>query len=166
MADGVYSGLSTGTSGSQQIALENCELENASKNNEQRLSSKRVKYPIFSRTGHITLESVSARREFFLGKSVAKIENILRKHGYITKRRNSIHATSKAKVIITTNSSKERNITQVQISPGSQRHGGVPYVKISTTDYGRIKIIGTEPENYKTDGKETATLLFRRKKHG
>ena len=46
----------------------------------------------------------------------------------------------------------------------SKRHGDVPYVKISTTDYGRIKIIGTDPEHYKTDGKEKATLLFRRKR--
>ena len=118
--------------------------------------------PIFNNKGHVTIGSISARREFFLGKSVAKIESILHKTGYETQRRPSKHSTSKAKIIVTLNPSKERNITQVQVSPGSKRHGNVPYVKISTTDYGKIKIIGSSKEKYKTDNKEKATLLYRR----
>lgn len=47
---------------------------------------------------------------------------------------------------------------------GSKRHGNVPYVKISTSDYGKIKIIAASEKEYKTDGKETANILFRRKK--
>lgn len=117
---------------------------------------------IFSDKGHVTIESISARREFFLGKSVAKIESILHKTGYVTQRRPSKHSTSKAKIIVTLNPSKERNITQVQVSPGSKRHGNVPYVKFSTIDYGKIKIIDSSKEKYKTDNKEKATLLYRR----
>lgn len=113
---------------------------------------------------HVTLDSISARREFFLGKPVSKIEKELHRHGYQTRVRGSIHATSKARIIVVTNATKERNISQVQVSPKSKRHGDVPYVKISTTDCGRIKIIGTDPEHYKTDGKEKAILLFRRKR--
>lgn len=44
---------------------------------------------------------------------------------------------------------------------GDQRlHGSSPYVKISTTDQGIIKIIDGSKSLYKTDGKETATIIF------
>lgn len=110
----------------------------------------------------ITRKSISEHREKFLGKTVGQIDKILRKHGYKTTIRKSTHSTSKAKVIVIGNASADRNITQVQVSPGSKRHGGIPYVKISTTDIGIQKIIDGTPSQYKTDGKETATLLFRR----
>ena len=122
------------------------------------------KQPIFDKSGHVTFNSISARREFFLGKSVARLEHELNKHGYETTRRPSRYRGSKAKFIVTLNSSKERNITQLQISPGSKRHGGVAYVKVSTSDIGRIKIVCGNSRSYKTDGKETAKILFRRKK--
>ena len=124
---------------------------------------RKNKKPIFDEKGHVTLESISARREFFLGKSIARIEHELHKHGYTTERRKSNSPGSKAKITIVINSSKERNIGQIQVSPGSKRHGDVPYVKISTKDIGKIKIIGSDSSKYKTDGKEKATLLFRRK---
>ena len=124
---------------------------------------KKIKKPIFDNTGHVTLESISERREFFLGKSIARIEHELHKYGYITERRKSNSPGSKAKITIVINSSKERNIAQIQVSPGSKRHGDVPYVKISTKDIGIIKIIGSDSSKYKTDGKEKAKLLFRRK---
>lgn len=110
----------------------------------------------------ITAHSLSDHREKFLGKTVGQIDKILRQRGYKTTIRKSTHSSSKAKVIVVGNSSKNRNITQVQVSPGSKRHGNVPYVKISTTDIGIHKIIDGSPHQYKTDGKETATLLFRR----
>lgn len=110
----------------------------------------------------ITQASVSAHREKFLGKTVGQIDKMLKKRGYKTTIRKSMHSTSHAKVIVIGNSSTERNITQVQVSPGSSRHGNVPYVKISTNDIGIQKIIDGTPAKYKTDGKEKATLLFRR----
>ena len=51
--------------------------------------SKQKKEPIFTKTGHVTDQSISARAEFFLGKSVAKLENVLHRHGYETVRRPS-----------------------------------------------------------------------------
>ena len=53
-----------------------------------------------------------------------------------------------------------KNISQVQVSPGGGRHGELPYVKISTTDQGKIKIVDGLEELYKTDGEETATIIF------
>ena len=44
--------------------------------------------------------------------------------------------------------------------PDGGRHGSSPYVKISTTDQGIIKIIDGSESSYKTDGKETATIIF------
>ena len=55
-----------------------------------------------------------------------------------------------------------RNIAQIQVSPGSARHGDVPYVKISTIDIEKIKVVNSTEKEYKTDGHETATILFRR----
>ena len=135
------------------------------KSPRKRIIGKKInnKLPIISKTGHVTFNSISARREFFLGKSVAKLEHELHKFGYQTTRRASNHRGSKAKFIITLNTSKERNITQIQVSKGSKRHGDVPYVKISTSDNGKIKIIDSDSNSYKTDGRETAKLLFRRK---
>ena len=72
----------------------------------------RAKKPIFDKNGGITFNSVAARREFFLGKSAARLEHELKKRGYETTRKASKHRGSKAKFIITLNSSKERNITQ------------------------------------------------------
>lgn len=122
------------------------------------------KASIFDDKGHVTIDSIKARAEFFLGKSVARLEHELHKHGYETKRRPSKHSTSRARIIMTINGNKDRNISQIQVSPGSKRHGDVPYVKISTTDCGKIKIIDASPSEYKSDGRETAELIFRRKK--
>ena len=108
--------------------------------------------------------SISKYRERFMGKTVGQIEKMLRKRGYQTVIRKSKHATSRAKVIVIGNSGNDRNITQVQVSPGSKRHGNVPYVKISTNDIGIHKIIDSTREQYKSDGNESAKLWFRRDK--
>lgn len=113
--------------------------------------------------GRVTKRSISQYREIFYGKSVSQIDAMLKKEGYNTTIRKSKHATSQAKIIVTTNPNKTRNITQVQVSPGSKRHGNVPYVKISTSNLGIIKVVDGSRSDYKTDGHETATLYFRRK---
>lgn len=53
-----------------------------------------------------------------------------------------------------------RSITQLQVSPGGGRHGDNPYIKISTSDQGIIKIVDGTKKTYKTDGKENATIIF------
>ena len=112
----------------------------------------------------VTEHSISKYRERFMGKTVGQIEKMLRKRGYQTVIRKSKHATSRAKVIVIGNSGNDRNIPQVQVSPGSKRHGNVPYVKISTNDIGIHKIIDSTREQYKSDGNESAKLWFRRDK--
>ena len=116
------------------LVLNNLEIKNG--------PLKKTKHPIFGKNGHVAIDDIRSRREFFLGKSVARIEHEFTKRGYKVIRRKSVRFGSRAKIIVTINPSQERNVTQVQISSGSHRHGNIPYVKISTTDYGRIKIIG------------------------
>ena len=155
------SGLAHGTSGSPQLTLENEDMAAKAKENERKVEKEAGKEPII-KDGHVTFNSISERREFFLGKSVKKIDAYLHHQGYETVIRPSKHATSRAKVIVTTNPTVKRNIAQVQVSPGSKRHGDIPYVKISTKDIGIIKIIDGTREQYKSDGHEKAKLLFRR----
>lgn len=114
-----------------------------------------------SKTGNVSEKSISDHREYFFGKSAQEIEKYMNRRGYQTKIRPSKNPNSKATVITVLNHSHDRNITQVLVSPGSKRHGDIPYVKIST-DKGKFKVINSKPEDYKTDGKEKAKLIFRR----
>lgn len=134
-------------------------------------TSKEMKYKLniqmfakpYNSNGRVSFTSISNNREYYYGKSAQRIAADMNSFGYETTIRKSKHSTSKAKVIIVSNSTKQRNITQVQVSPGSARHGNVPYVKISTNS-GKYKVINSNRKNYKSDGKETARLIFRRRK--
>ncbi len=135
------------------------------KENEEKQDQKENNSTLFlDKTGHITFESISENREWFYGKSIKDIANFLKIYGYVFVERDSIYIEkgSKAKILEIKNTTKERNISQIQVSPGSSRHGDVSYVKISTIDIGKIKIINSSEKEYKTDGEEKAKLLFRR----
>ena len=111
----------------------------------------------------MTYKGIAANREEFMGKTVGQIDKLLRQNGYTFNIRPSKHKDSTAKIIEITNASKERNIKQVQVSSdGSSRHGNVPYVKISTSNEGKIKIINGTPEKYVAGDNEKARLIFRR----
>ena len=134
------------------------------KNHSATSVSQKKKIPPLFRNGHVTYSGISAHREKFMTKSVRKIAKLLQKNGYKFEIRGSKNRGSKAKIIVITNSSKERNINQVQVSSGSKRHGGIPYVKISTSDKGKIKIINGKWQDYKSDGHENARIYFRRRR--
>ena len=74
--------------------------------------------------------------------------------------RASTRSKSGSQIIKINNPGGGKNISQVQVSPDGGRHGRNPYVKISTTDQGIIKIVDGSESLYKTDGKETATIIF------
>lgn len=122
--------------------------------------------PALFDNGHVTYEGIKAHREEFMGKSVEKIAELLRQNGYEFNIRNSKNREktgSTAKIIEITNSTKERNIKQVQVSlDGSRRHGNVPYVKISTSNEGKIKVIDGTREQYVPGTDEKARMIFRR----
>ncbi|MBO4913315.1 MAG: hypothetical protein J5504_11365 [Butyrivibrio sp.] len=118
---------------------------------------------VFEKGGHISKGSFEGHREFFLGKSVSRIKKELEKQGYEVNVHRSKNKDSKAIRIDVKNPSKVRNVTAVQVSPKSKRHGEVPYVKVSTNDGGKYKIV-SKKEGYKTDSKEKATIYFARRK--
>ena len=126
---------------------------------------------VYSSTGHVSLNSVSKYREYFYDKTAQQISSDMEKLGYDTSIKKSSHANSKAEIIVVSNFNTRRNITQIQVSPGSKRHGdNIPYVKISLTKplgpkkFGKIKVVNANRNDYKTDGNEKAYIYTRRKK--
>ena len=117
----------------------------------------------FEKGGHLSEESFVGHREFFLGKSVSKIKKEMEKHGYITEVSPSTHVGSKAKFIIVKNESKVRNVTMVEVTPGSKQHGSVPYVRISTNNIGKYKI-ASDQEKYVLGKGDKAKVYFPRRK--
>lgn len=117
----------------------------------------------FERGGHVSVKSLTDHAEYFLGKSAKRIAKALQQMGYKTHIEHSIHPKSKSKKIVVENNSKTKNISTIRVSRGSPRHGDTPYVVISTTDIKSFKII-SDQSKYKSDGHETATLLFARRK--
>ena len=114
----------------------------------------------------MTYEGIAAHLEEFMGKSVEQIAELLSQNGYkfnIRDSKNREKTGSTAKIIEITNSTKERNIKQVQVSPdGSSRHGNVPYVKISTSNDSKIKVIDGTHKEYVPGNNEKARMIFRR----
>ena len=118
---------------------------------------------IFSSQGNLSVQSIRKNADIFTEKSVFIYATALQDMGYTVKVKNSTRSKSGAQIITVSNTSKDRNISQIQVSPGGGRHGNSPYVKISTTDNGKFKIVDGTADNYKSNAKETAEIIFRRK---
>ena len=112
------------------------------------------------KNGKVSIDDIKTNPNAFSGKSAEEIADVLRNSGYDVTIKNSTRSRSGAQIIQINNSGGGKNISQVQVSPGGGRHGSNPYVKISTTDQGIIKIVDGIESTYKTDGKETTTIIF------
>ena len=112
------------------------------------------------KNGKVSIDDLKANPSVFSGKSVDEIAQALTDAGYDVTVKASTRSRSGAQIIKINNPGGGKNISQVQVSPGGGRHGSNSYVKISTTDQGIIKIIDGSESLYKTDGKETATIIF------
>ena len=112
------------------------------------------------KNGKVSIDDIKTNPSAFSGKSAEEIADVLRNSGYDVTIKNSTRSRSGAQIIQINNSGGGKNISQVQVSLGRGRHGSNPYVKISTTDQGIIKIVDGIEGTYKTDGKETATIIF------
>lgn len=110
--------------------------------------------------GKVSIDAIKANPSALSGKSVDEVAQMLRGQGYEVTVQASTKSRSGAQIIKIDNPGESRNITQVQVSPGGGRHRDSPYVKISTNDQGIIKIVDGVEDAYKTDGKETATIIF------
>lgn len=112
------------------------------------------------RNGKVLIDDIKTNPSVFSGKLVEEIAEVLRNAGYDVTIKNSTRSRSGAQIIQVNNTGGEKNISQVQVSLGGGRHGSNPYVKISTVDQGIIKIVDGIESSYRTDGKETATIIF------
>lgn len=110
--------------------------------------------------GRVTVNSIKSNPSVFSGKNADEIAGILKSQGYDVTVKASTKSRSGAQIIKINNPGNGRNITQLQVSPGGGRHGDNPYIKISTSDQGIIKIVDGTKNTYKTDGKENATIIF------
>ena len=108
----------------------------------------------------VSIDDIKTNPSAFSGKSAEEIADVLRNSGYDVTIKNSTRSRSGAQIIQINNPGGGKNISQVQVSSGGGRHGSNPYIKISTTDQGIIKIVDGIESTYKTDGKETATIIF------
>ncbi|WP_196601340.1 hypothetical protein [Pectinatus frisingensis] len=115
---------------------------------------------VIFKAGKTTIEDIAANPKALSGKSAEEVAQMLREAGYDVTVQASKKSTSGAQIIKINNPGEGRNITQVQVSPGGGRHGANPYVKISTSDQGIIKIVDGVEDIYKTDGVETAKIIF------
>jgi filamentous hemagglutinin len=110
--------------------------------------------------GKISVESIKTNPQAFSGKNAQEIADMLTDAGFDVTVNTSTRSSSGAQIIKIQNPGDGRNISQVQVSPGGGRHGSNPYIKISTTDQGIIKIIDGPESLYKSDGLETSTNIF------
>ncbi|GAB5083158.1 hypothetical protein Osc1_23360 [Hominimerdicola sp. 21CYCFAH17_S] len=110
--------------------------------------------------GHVDAKRIAEDPSEFTGKDINDYAHEMKEAGYEFKIKKSTRSKSGAQKIVVENGSGDRNISQLQVSPGGGRHGAQPYVKISTTDQGIIKVITGNKSSYLTDGKETAILIF------
>ena len=113
--------------------------------------------------GYVDANKVAEDPSEFTGKSINDYANEMEKAGYEFKIKTSTRSRSGAQKIVVENGSNTRNISQLQVSPGGGRHGSQPYVKISTTDQGIIKVVTGNETMYRTDGLETANIIFTEK---
>ena len=113
--------------------------------------------------GYVDAKKIAEDPSEFTGKSINDYANEMKQTGYEFKIKTSTRSRSGAQKIVVENGSNTRNISQLQVSPGGGRHGSQPYVKISTTDQGIIKVVTGNETMYRTDGLETANIIFTEK---
>ena len=113
--------------------------------------------------GYVDAKKVAEDPNEFTGKNINDYANEMKQAGYEFKIKISTRSRSGAQKIVVENGSNTRNISQLQVSPGGGRHGSQPYVKISTTDQGIIKVVTGNETMYRTDGLETANIIFTEK---
>lgn len=147
----------------EDLSQKNIKKENALEDSSGvKEGSQTLKSGINSiiKNGRISIDDLKANPSVFSGKSVDEIAQALKDAGYDVTIQKSAKSKSGAQIIKINNPGGGKNISQVQVSPGGGRHGSNPYVKISTIDQGIIKIVDGLESLYKTDGKETATIIF------
>jgi len=114
--------------------------------------------PLFDE-GKVSVQSIEQNKTVFSNANTDDMANLLVNEGYDVTVRASTQSSSGAQ-IIQVNNQGYGNITQMQVSPGGGRHGSNSYVKISTSDIGKIKVVTGSIADYVSDGLEKAAIIF------
>lgn len=89
-----------------------------------------------------TIEDIDANPKALSGgKSAEEVAQMLREAGYDVTVQASKKSTSGAQIIKINNPGGVEILLRYKVSPGVGRHGANPYVKISASDQGIIKIV-------------------------
>lgn len=89
------------------------------------------------------------------GRSAKDIAKDFKDAGYTVVEKGSKVAGNKSEII---QIQGHKQITQIQVSPSSKRHGG-KYYKISTSDQGIVKVV--DKKTYKSTPGEKATIIYK-----
>ena len=157
-----YSDLFSGTKGDLQKKSTK-RIFDSTESTTQEIARKDAVSKIisaFTENGTLTADSLHKNASVFVGNTVETYIEALELIGYIVETNNSKKSRSGAKIIKIKNESKNKNISQLQVPPGGGRHGSSPYVKISTNDIGKYKIVDGSITDYKQNADETAEIIF------
>lgn len=115
--------------------------------------------------GRISLDRVKNDPYCLETITVLQFKRVLRELGYKSLRikHSDMSSSDRTRIIKISNQGKGHNINQVQFSYGGGRHGESPYIKISTTNQGKIKVVFGKKSKYRNEGNEKATIIFTEK---
>lgn len=159
---GLYSGTKGSSSGAR-ITTKHLKEKNkkAGEKRKETIRKKLEAVKSLFENGRILLEKVKANPKCLEKVTPKQWKKILSDLGYgdvsVAK---STQSSSGATIVKIGKQRRGNNINQVQISPGGGRHGERPYIKISTTDQGIIKVVFGKKSEYRHEGNEKATIIF------
>ncbi len=152
-------GSSSGASGTTKPQKE--KTRKAAEKRKETIRKKLEAVKSLFEDGRIQLSKVKSNPKCLEKVTAKQWKKILSDLGYedvsVAK---STHSSSGATIVKIGKQGKGNNINQVQISPGGGRHGETPYLKISTTDQGKIKVVFGKEAEYRHEGNEKATIIF------
>ena len=158
--------LYSGTKGSSSVLVvtpaQNKEkYKQAAEKRKETIRKKLEAVKSLFENGKIKLDRIQSHPDFLKEVTPNQWVKVLKEMGYEgVSKCNAAHSTSGAILIKIERQGNGHNINQIQFSPGGGRHGDSPYIKISTTDQGKIKIVFGKESDYRHEGNERATIIF------
>lgn len=159
---GLYSGTRGSSSGSNITTKQQKEKnKRAAEKRKQTIQKKLDGVKRLFDNGKIQMKRVKTNPKSLRNVTPNQWIKILNDLGYkeVSKFK-STQSSSGAMIVKIGKQGIGNNINQIQISPGGGRHGEAPYIKISTTDQGKIKVVFGKQSDYKHEGNERATIIF------
>ena len=159
---GLYSGTKGCSSGTITSTKQQKEKnKKAAEKRKETIHKKLEAVKSLFESGRIQLNKIKTNPKCLEKVTPKQWKRILAELGYedvsVAK---STQSSSGATIVKIGKQGRGNNINQVQISPGGGRHGERPYIKISTTDQGKTKVVFGKKSEYRHEGNERATIIF------